>query len=76
MTEMSDTLRKPVSSSAVSLVSPYRRRGRPFIAPGLLGAERLSAPGSKHDVWRCRCREINDWERYLAGNGIHVVKSV
>ena len=28
----------------------------------------------KHDVWARRYREINDWERYLAGNGIHVVK--
>ena len=26
------------------------------------------------DVWKRRYREINDWERYLADNGIRVVK--
>ena len=44
------------------------------VHPDLLAAEHLPAPTRKHDVWARRYREINDWERYLAGNGIHVVK--
>ena len=40
----------------------------------LLAAQRLPAAATKGDVWDRRYREINDWERYLAGNGIHVVK--
>ena len=44
------------------------------VHPDLLAAEHLPAQKSKHDVWARRYREINDWERYLAGNGIHVVK--
>jgi polyphosphate kinase 2 (PPK2 family) len=42
------------------------------VHPDLLAAEHL--PAQKTDVWAGRYREINDWERYLAGNGIHVVK--
>ena len=38
----------------------------------LLAAERMPAAG--HGVWARRYREINDWERYLVDNGIHVVK--
>jgi PPK2 family polyphosphate:nucleotide phosphotransferase len=38
----------------------------------LLAAERI--PASDGDVWARRYREINDWERYLVENGIHVVK--
>ncbi len=41
------------------------------VHPDLLAAERLPAQARKHDVWARRYREINDWERYLAGNGIH-----
>jgi PPK2 family polyphosphate:nucleotide phosphotransferase len=44
------------------------------VHPDLLAAEHLPAQNKKHDVWDQRYREINDWERYLAGNGIHVVK--
>jgi len=44
------------------------------VHPDLLAAEHLPEPKRKHDVWARRYREINDWERYLAGNGIHVVK--
>ena len=40
----------------------------------LLAAERVPAAAKKHDVWAGRYREINDWERYLVDNGIHVVK--
>jgi PPK2 family polyphosphate:nucleotide phosphotransferase len=44
------------------------------VHPDLLAAERLPEAARKDGVWARRYREINDWERYLAGNGIHVVK--
>ena len=44
------------------------------VHPDLLATEHLPAQERKHDVWARRYREINDWERYLTGNGIHVVK--
>jgi PPK2 family polyphosphate:nucleotide phosphotransferase len=44
------------------------------VHPDLLAAEHLPAQTRKQDVWARRCREINDWERYLTDNGIHVVK--
>jgi PPK2 family polyphosphate:nucleotide phosphotransferase len=44
------------------------------VHPELLAGERLPAATRKHGVWGRRYREINDWERYLVGNGIHVVK--
>jgi PPK2 family polyphosphate:nucleotide phosphotransferase len=44
------------------------------VHPDLLVAERLPAAAIKHDVWTRRYREINDWEHYLADNGIRVVK--
>jgi len=40
----------------------------------LLAAQRLPAAATKGDVWDRRYREINDWERYLVDNGIHIVK--
>jgi polyphosphate kinase 2 (PPK2 family) len=40
----------------------------------LLAAQRLPAATTTGDVWDCRYREINDWERYLVDNGIHVIK--
>jgi PPK2 family polyphosphate:nucleotide phosphotransferase len=41
----------------------------------LLAAERMPAVASgDRDIWARRYREINDWERYLVDNGIHVVK--
>ena len=42
------------------------------VHPGLLAAEHM--PAAAGDVWARRYREINDWERYLVDNGIHVVK--
>jgi PPK2 family polyphosphate:nucleotide phosphotransferase len=39
----------------------------------LLAAERMPNPGES-GIWERRYREINDWERYLADNGIHIVK--
>jgi PPK2 family polyphosphate:nucleotide phosphotransferase len=44
------------------------------VHPDLLAAEHLPTQNKEHDVWDQRYREINDWERYLTGNGIHVVK--
>ncbi len=40
----------------------------------LLAAERLPPEARKGGIWARRYREINDWERYLVGNGIQVVK--
>jgi PPK2 family polyphosphate:nucleotide phosphotransferase len=40
----------------------------------LLAAERMPAVGGDRGLWVRRYREINDWERYLVDNGIHVVK--
>jgi PPK2 family polyphosphate:nucleotide phosphotransferase len=44
------------------------------VHPELLAAERMPEAARERDVWARRYREINDWERYLADNGIHVVK--
>ena len=40
----------------------------------LLAAERVPEEARKRGIWARRYREINDWERYLVANGIHVVK--
>jgi PPK2 family polyphosphate:nucleotide phosphotransferase len=40
----------------------------------LLAAERMPPGAGRHEIWARRYREINDWERYLVDNGIHVVK--
>jgi len=40
----------------------------------LLAAERMPAAAGDHGLWDRRYREINDWERYLVDNGIHLVK--
>jgi polyphosphate kinase 2 (PPK2 family) len=40
----------------------------------LLAAERIPAVAGDHGIWAPRYREINDWERYLVDNGIHVLK--
>jgi PPK2 family polyphosphate:nucleotide phosphotransferase len=42
------------------------------VHPALLAAERI--PAASDGIWARRYREINDWERYLVDNGIHVVK--
>ncbi|MCW2940877.1 MAG: polyphosphate:nucleotide phosphotransferase, family [Actinomycetia bacterium] len=42
------------------------------VHPALLAAERM--PSARKKIWERRYREINDWERYLADNGIHIVK--
>jgi PPK2 family polyphosphate:nucleotide phosphotransferase len=43
------------------------------VHPELLAAERMPDPG-EIGIWERRYREINNWERYLVDNGIHVVK--
>jgi PPK2 family polyphosphate:nucleotide phosphotransferase len=43
------------------------------VHPEVFAAEHMPDPG-KADIWERRYREINDWERYLKDNGIHVVK--
>ena len=43
------------------------------VHPELLGAERPSKEGLNR-LWKRRYQEINDWERYLVDNGVHVVK--
>ena len=42
------------------------------VHPELLTPERTPSAGAQ--TWERRYREINDWERYLADNGIHIVK--
>jgi PPK2 family polyphosphate:nucleotide phosphotransferase len=44
------------------------------VHPENLDRERLPASAKKHDVWKRRYREINEWERYLTDNGFRVVK--
>ena len=44
------------------------------VHPDLLAAEHLPAAARKRSVWTRRYLQINDWERYLVDNGIHVVK--
>jgi len=44
------------------------------VHPELLQAEHLPPEASGPDAWTRRFREINDWERYLVDNGIHIVK--
>src|ERR1700756_4972127 len=43
------------------------------VHPDLLAAERMPSAG-RRDIWDRRYREINDWERYLVDNGVHIVK--
>ncbi|HYM96069.1 MAG TPA: polyphosphate kinase 2 family protein [Candidatus Sulfotelmatobacter sp.] len=40
----------------------------------LLAAQHLPPETRGPGTWRRRFREINDWERYLADNGIHLIK--
>ena len=39
-----------------------------------LDREKLPPYANGSELWRRRYREINDWERYLVGNGIKIVK--
>jgi PPK2 family polyphosphate:nucleotide phosphotransferase len=44
------------------------------VHPELLEREHLPPETRDRGIWQRRFREINDWERYLVANGIHVVK--
>jgi PPK2 family polyphosphate:nucleotide phosphotransferase len=44
------------------------------VHPDLLAAEGLPEAAGKRDIWHQRYRDINRWEQYLVGNGVHVVK--
>jgi len=44
------------------------------VHPDLLKAEGLPETDGERDIWSERFRDINRWEHYLAGNGVHVVK--
>jgi PPK2 family polyphosphate:nucleotide phosphotransferase len=44
------------------------------VHPENLDREQLPAEAKGKGVWERRYREINDWERYLTGNGFKVVK--
>lgn len=43
------------------------------VHPENLDRQRLPAE-ARHGIWERRFREINDWERHLVDNGIHVAK--
>ena len=44
------------------------------VHPEALAREKLPDQAQKGDLWKRRYREINDWERYLTGNGFRIVK--
>ena len=44
------------------------------VHPENLDRERLPPQARGTGVWKRRYREINDWEEYLTGNGIRIVK--
>ncbi len=44
------------------------------VHPENLDRQRLPPSSRTGDVWQRRFREINEWERYLVGNGIRIVK--
>jgi PPK2 family polyphosphate:nucleotide phosphotransferase len=44
------------------------------VHPELLAAERIPESTRGGHVWKCRYREINEWEHHLVDNGIRVVK--
>lgn len=44
------------------------------VHPENLDRQRLPPSARKGDVWQRRFRDINNWERYLVGNGIRIVK--
>ena len=44
------------------------------VHPELLERQNLPKDAKGKGVWERRYREINDWERYLTGNGIKLVK--
>jgi PPK2 family polyphosphate:nucleotide phosphotransferase len=44
------------------------------VHPGFLNAQKLPPKTVKKDIWKQRFKQINDFERYLVGNGVTVLK--
>jgi PPK2 family polyphosphate:nucleotide phosphotransferase len=44
------------------------------VHPEILDRQRLPARSRAGNIWKRRFREINEWERYLVDNGVHIVK--
>lgn len=44
------------------------------VHPENLDRQRLPSTARTSEIWDRRYREINDWERYLVGNGFRIVK--
>lgn len=44
------------------------------VHPDILGRQQLPPESKGADIWKCRFREINGFERYLTDNGIAVLK--
>jgi polyphosphate kinase 2 (PPK2 family) len=44
------------------------------VHPDNLDREKLPPESRGHGLWKRRYREINDWERHLAENGVRLVK--
>jgi PPK2 family polyphosphate:nucleotide phosphotransferase len=44
------------------------------VHPDNLDRQKLPPAARRGDIWQRRYEEINNWERYLTGNGIRVVK--
>ena len=44
------------------------------VQPELLQKQKLPAPALKGDIWKRRFKDINNYEKYLANNGIVILK--
>jgi PPK2 family polyphosphate:nucleotide phosphotransferase len=44
------------------------------VHPHFLDAQHLPPEERRGSIWKRRFQQINDWERYLVANGIHVIK--
>ncbi len=44
------------------------------VHPEFLQAQQLPSATVKKDIWKVRFKEINDFERYLARNGVQILK--
>jgi polyphosphate kinase 2 (PPK2 family) len=66
----------PPGRGRIGPLQPVALRGgaRGPGSPGAAGGGEPASGCQKGDIWRRRYRDINCWERYLVGNGIHVVK--
>jgi PPK2 family polyphosphate:nucleotide phosphotransferase len=54
--------------------SYYEEMIAPRVRPERLGEQNLPTRAAPKNIWRRRAREINDFEQYLAGNGVVVLK--